>query len=221
MWRRKVFRRRTITKKTRFTCSEWWSCLCFCMEQRRGKSPSRDSEDYMIFRWSTYQTLLEWPCGTKKQYPWCEAETEEVPMEDQLRLKWLQWFGHLQRMSDHQPQVQVLKCCPLGKKGKPGGTSLWISYLACEQRPVQDCQLGTTSEGQEPVVLYHPPALPATQPNLMMMKLWSHPICPTMDKECGGEGVSVCERERYLKTVFSQCPPSSWACKTTVCMGCA
>ena len=47
------------------------------------------------------------------------AETGEVPVEDQLRLKRLQWFGHLQRMPDHRPQRQVLKCCPQGKKRKP------------------------------------------------------------------------------------------------------
>ena len=58
------------------------------------------------------------------------AETGEVQVEDQLRLKRLKWFGHLKRMPDHRPQLQVLKCCPQGKKRKPGGTSLrWIDIV--------------------------------------------------------------------------------------------
>ena len=58
------------------------------------------------------------------------AETEELPVEDQLKLRRLQWFGHLQRMPEHRPQRQVLKCRPQGKKRKPGGTSLrWIDVI--------------------------------------------------------------------------------------------
>ena len=58
------------------------------------------------------------------------AETGEMPVEDQLKLKRLRWFGHLQRMPDHQPQRQVLKCSPQGKRRKPGGTPLrWIDIL--------------------------------------------------------------------------------------------
>ena len=32
------------------------------------------------------------------------AETEEVLVEDQVKLRQLQWFGHLQRMPVHRPQ---------------------------------------------------------------------------------------------------------------------
>ena len=35
-------------------------------------------------------------------------ETEEHPVEQQLRQKRLQWFGHLQRMPDHRIQKQIL-----------------------------------------------------------------------------------------------------------------
>ena len=52
------------------------------------------------------------------------AETGKMPVEDQLKLKRLRWFGYLQRMPDHRPQRQVLKCHPQGKRRKPGGTPL-------------------------------------------------------------------------------------------------
>ena len=47
------------------------------------------------------------------------ADTGEVPVEAQLKLRQLQWFGDLQRMPEYRPQGQVLKCRPQGKR-KPG-----------------------------------------------------------------------------------------------------
>ena len=39
---------------------------------------------------------------------WCNVdileESGELPIKEQLRLKRLQWFGHLQKMPDHRPQ---------------------------------------------------------------------------------------------------------------------
>ena len=35
-------------------------------------------------------------------------ETGELPVEEQLRQRRLQWLGHMQQMSDHRPQKQLL-----------------------------------------------------------------------------------------------------------------
>ena len=58
-------------------------------------------------------------------------ETGELPIKEQLRLKRLQWFGHLQRMPDHQLQKQVLRCRLKRKKRRPGGTCLrWVDVIS-------------------------------------------------------------------------------------------
>ena len=53
------------------------------------------------------------------------TETGQLPIKEQLRLKRLQWFRHLQRMPDHLPQKQLLRCRLRAKKRRPGGTCLW------------------------------------------------------------------------------------------------
>ena len=45
-------------------------------------------------------------------------ETGEPPVEDQLRQKRLQWFGHMQRMPDHR--VQCNRCCGAAQKERKG-----------------------------------------------------------------------------------------------------
>ena len=49
-------------------------------------------------------------------------ECGEATVRDQLRMKRLQWFGHLMRMPTHQPQRQILKSRPQEKRRPPGGT---------------------------------------------------------------------------------------------------
>ena len=51
-------------------------------------------------------------------------ETSELPIEEQLRQKRLQWFGHVQRVPDDWLQKHLLKCRPKGKKRPQGGNPL-------------------------------------------------------------------------------------------------
>ena len=51
-------------------------------------------------------------------------ETGELQVEEQLRQKRLQWFGHLQKIPDHWPQKQLLRCKLRGKNRRLCGTSL-------------------------------------------------------------------------------------------------
>ena len=47
------------------------------------------------------------------------------------RQKRLQWFRHLQRIPDHRPQKQLLRCKLRGKNRRPCGTSLqWVDLIS-------------------------------------------------------------------------------------------
>ena len=67
-------------------------------------------------------------------------DTGELPIKEQLRLKRLQWFGHLQRMPDHRPQKQQLICRLRGKKRRPGGTCLqWVDVISRDLTEIPQC----------------------------------------------------------------------------------
>ena len=58
-------------------------------------------------------------------------ETGRLPVEEQLGQRQLQWLGYVQRMPDHHPQKQLLRCRPQGKRRRPGGTLLrWIDVIS-------------------------------------------------------------------------------------------
>ena len=67
--------------------------------------------------------------------------TEELPVEDQLRQRRLQWLGHIWRMPDNCIQKQVLKCRPSGRRRPPGGAPLrWCDVVNRDFSGVTDWQ---------------------------------------------------------------------------------
>ena len=83
-------------------------------------------------------------------------ETGGLPIKEQLRLKRLQWFGHLQRRPKHQPQKQLLWCRLRGKKRRPGGTCLqWVDVID-QQRPNWDPRMARSGDRQMRVAKCYP-----------------------------------------------------------------
>ena len=107
-------------------------------------------------------------------------ETGELPIEEQLRRKHLQWFGHVKRMYDDRPQKQLLKCRPRGKKRPQGGTPPEMDDLIHQQKPIQADQLAGGGEGPGHMASLHLPAL--TCQHVIVPCIESRPTS-TMDKE--------------------------------------
>ena len=87
-------------------------------------------------------------------------ETGELSVEEQLRHKQLQWFGHLQGMPENRPQKQVLRCRPHGRK--PGGTSQsWVDLVHKDLSNLHQRSEHVKNRSQWRSVI-HQPRLPAS-----------------------------------------------------------
>ena len=58
-----------------------------------------------------------------------------LSVEDQLRWRCLQWFGHIWRMPTHRPQRQLLRCRPSSRERPMGGVPLrWCDLISRDLR---------------------------------------------------------------------------------------
>ena len=120
MWRRKVFRSQSVSKKTKAHVFRVIVMSVLLYGSETWAVTQQDLKRLHAFQMKCLRDII----GVTL------AEVGEIPVENQVKLRRLQWFGHLQRMPAHRPQRQVLKCRPRGKKRKPGGTSLrWIDVV--------------------------------------------------------------------------------------------
>ena len=124
MWRRKVFRSRNLSRRTKMRVfrSMVMSVLLYGAETW---SPTQhDIRRLKTFQMRCLRDIVGVTLWDMRRNGDILEETGELPIGEQLRLKRLQWFGHLQRMPPHRPQRQLLRCRPRGKKRRPGETCL-------------------------------------------------------------------------------------------------
>ena len=130
MWRRKVFRSRSVSKKTKAHVFRVMVMSVLLYGSETWAVTQQDLKRLHAFQMKCLRDIIGVTLWNKRRNEDILAEVGEIPVEDQVKLRRLQWFGHLQRMPAHRPQRQVLKCRPRGKKRKPGGTSLrWIDVV--------------------------------------------------------------------------------------------
>ena len=130
MWRWKVFRSRSVSKKTKAHVFRVMVMSVLLYGSETWAVTQQDLKRLHVFQMNCLRDIIGVTLWNKRRNEDIMAEVGEIPVEDQVKLRRLQWFGHLQRMPAHQPQRQVLKCRPRGKKRKPGGTSLcWIDVV--------------------------------------------------------------------------------------------
>ena len=119
IWRQKVFRNRNLSRPTKVHVFRTMVMSVFLYGAEMWAVTQHDIRKLKTSQMRCLRDIV----GV---ILWDMRRNAEV----QLRQRRLQWLGHVQRMSDHRLQKQVLRCRPQGKQRRPGGTQLrWIDVL--------------------------------------------------------------------------------------------
>ena len=130
IWRRKVFRSHSLSRQTKMRVFRTLVMSTLLYGAETWPVTKKDIRKLTTFQMRCLRDILGVTLWHKHRNADILTETGELPVEHQLRLKRLQWFGHVQRMPEHRVQKQVLRCRPEGKRRMPGGTQLrWVDLL--------------------------------------------------------------------------------------------
>ena len=132
MSRRKVFRTRRVSRKTKMCVLKVMVMSVPLYVAETWAVTQQDLRRLHAFQMKCLWDSVGMTLWHKMRNEDIFADTGEVLVEAQLKLRRLQWFGHLRRMPEYWPQWQVLKCRPQGQKRKLGGTSpswIWVEIV--------------------------------------------------------------------------------------------
>ena len=110
MWRWKVFRSRNLSKTTKLRAFRTLVMSILLYGAETWPATQQDIRKLKTFHMRCLRDILGITLWDRRRNTDILEETGELPIEEQLRQKRLQWFGHVQRMSDERPQKQLMKC---------------------------------------------------------------------------------------------------------------
>ena len=129
-WRKEVFRSRSVNKRTKLHVFRVMVMSVLLYGAETWAVTQQELRKLHAFQMKCLREIVGVTLWDRRRNVDILEETGELPVEEQLRHKRLQWFGHLQRMPENRPQRQVLRCRPHGRKRKPGGTSQrWVDLV--------------------------------------------------------------------------------------------
>ena len=129
-WRKEVFRSRSVSKRTKLHVFRVMVMPVLLYGAETWAVTQQELRKLHAFQMKCLREIVGVTLWDRRRNVDILEETGELPVEEQLRHKRLQWFGHLQRMPENRPQKQVLRCRPHGRKRKPGGTSQrWVDLV--------------------------------------------------------------------------------------------
>ena len=130
MLRRKVFRSRYLSTSTKVRVFRTMVMSTLLYGAETWPVTQKDIRKLTTFQMRCLRDILNLTLWDRRRNADVLEECGETAVRDQLRIKRLQWFGHLMRMPTHRPQQQILKCSPQGMRRPPGGTPLrWIAVV--------------------------------------------------------------------------------------------
>ena len=139
LWRKKVFRSHSLSKETKLRAFRTLVMSVLLYGAETWAVSQRDLNKLRTFQMRCLRDILGLTLWDKVRNTTILERTGELPVEQQLRQRRLQWFGHVWRMPAHRPQRQVLRCRPSGRKRPPGGTALrWCDLLNNDLKGVRN-----------------------------------------------------------------------------------
>ena len=141
MWRRKVFKSRNLSRRTKVQVFRTMVMSVLLYGAETWSVTQQDIRRLKTFQMRCLRDIVGVTLWDMRRNVDILEETGELPIKEQLRLKRLQWFGHLQRMPDYRPQKQLLRCRLRGKKRRPGGTYLrWVDVISRDLTEIPEWQ---------------------------------------------------------------------------------
>ena len=129
-WKKEVFWSRSVSKKTNLHVFQVIVMPVLLYGAEMWAVTQQDLRKLYAFQMKCLREIVGVNLWDRRRNVDIFDETGELPVEEQLCQKQLQWFGHLKRMPNNWPQKQVLRCQPCGKKWKPGGTlQRWVDII--------------------------------------------------------------------------------------------
>ena len=130
MWRRKVFRSHILSKDTKLRAFRTLVMPVLLYGAETWNLSKRDLRKLKTFHMRCLRDILSVTLWDRIRNSTILEMTGELSMEEQLRQRRLQWFGHVWRMPALRPQRQLVRSRPSGKKRPPGGAPLrWCDLV--------------------------------------------------------------------------------------------
>ena len=130
MWRRKVFRSHILSKDTKLRAFRTLVMPVLLYGAETWNLSKRDLRKLKTFHMRCLRDILSVTLWDRIRNSTILEMTGEPSMEEQLRQRRLQWFGHVWRMPALRPQRQLVRSRPSGKKRPPGGAPLrWCDLV--------------------------------------------------------------------------------------------
>jgi len=135
IWRRKVFRNWALSIATKVRTFRTLAMSLLLYGAETWTVTQHDIRKLSSFQMRGLRDILGITLWDRVRNVDILERTEMLSVEDQLRLRRLQWFGHIWRMPTHRPQRQLLRCRPSGRGRPMGGVPLrWCDLISRDLR---------------------------------------------------------------------------------------
>ena len=149
IWRKKVFRSRALSIATKVRIFQTLVLSVLLYGAETWMVTQHDIRKLNSFQMRCLRDILGITLWNRVRNGDILERTGMVSMEDQLKQRRLQWFGHVWRMPTTRPQRQLLRCRPSGRRRPTGGAPLrWCDLISRDLRDITNWTTRITDRQQ-------------------------------------------------------------------------